>query len=82
MQSLAFLWFQLQMTRQYLREKTFPPAQLPAKAANWNEPIGIRDPSTRRSGSLPNSGCGRAKFHLWPMSRRWQRRSRRALQVT
>jgi hypothetical protein len=40
MQSLAFLWFQLQMTQQYLRGKTFGPAQSPANSANWNTPIG------------------------------------------
>ena len=40
MQSLAFLWFQLQMTERYLREKTFGPAQSPANSANWNTPIG------------------------------------------
>jgi hypothetical protein len=41
MQSLAFLWFQLQMTQQYLHEKTFGPAQPPANSANLNTPIGI-----------------------------------------
>src|SRR5260221_11434645 len=40
MQSLAFLWFQLQMTQQYLREKTFRPAESPANSANLNTPIG------------------------------------------
>ena len=40
MPSLAFLWFQLQMTQQYLHEKTFGPAQSPAKSANFNTPIG------------------------------------------
>jgi hypothetical protein len=58
MPSLAYLWFQLQMTRQYLREEASPPAQVPADAANWNEPIGIRDPSMRRSAFLPNPGPG------------------------
>jgi hypothetical protein len=32
MQSLVFLWFQLQTTKQYLREKTFGPAQSPTSA--------------------------------------------------
>ena len=40
MQSLAFLWFQLQMTQQYLNEKTFRPAQSPANPANLNSPTG------------------------------------------
>ena len=40
MQSLAFLWFQLQMTQQYLHEKTFGPVQPPANSANLNTPIG------------------------------------------
>ena len=39
MQSLAFLWFQLQMTQRYLHEKTFGPAQSPANSANLNTPI-------------------------------------------
>ena len=39
MQSLAFLWFQLQIAQQYLREKTFALAQLQANAANLNTPI-------------------------------------------
>jgi hypothetical protein len=40
MQSLAFLWFELQMTQQYLRERTFGPAESPANSANLNTPIG------------------------------------------
>ena len=40
MQSLAFLWFELQMTQQYLREKTFGPAESPANSTNLNTPIG------------------------------------------
>ena len=40
MQSLAFLWFQLQMTQQYLNEKTFRPAQSRANSANLNRPTG------------------------------------------
>jgi membrane fusion protein, multidrug efflux system len=40
MQSLVFLWFQLQMTQQYLRERTFGPAESPANSANLNTPIG------------------------------------------
>jgi hypothetical protein len=40
MQSLAFLWFEMQMTQQYLREKTFGPAESPANSANLNTPIG------------------------------------------
>jgi hypothetical protein len=30
MPSLAFLWFQLQMTQQYLREEIYPPAEVRA----------------------------------------------------
>ena len=40
MQSLAFLWFQLQLAKQYLREKNFASAQEPAKT----EPTGIGTP--------------------------------------
>ena len=40
MQSLAFLWFEMQMTQQYLREKTFGPAESPANSANLNTSIG------------------------------------------
>jgi hypothetical protein len=40
MQSLAFLWFELQMTKQYLREITFGPAESPDNSANLNTPIG------------------------------------------
>jgi hypothetical protein len=40
MQSLAFLWFQLQMAQQYLNEKTFGPAKSPANSANFNTSIG------------------------------------------
>lgn len=39
MQSLAFLWFEMQMTQQYLREKTFGPAESPANSANLHTPI-------------------------------------------
>jgi RND family efflux transporter MFP subunit len=48
MQSLAFLWFELQMTQQYLREKTFGPAQSPTNSPNLNSPIGA-DPLPRAS---------------------------------
>jgi hypothetical protein len=40
MQSLAFLWFDRQMTQRYLREKTFGPAPSPANSANLNRPTG------------------------------------------
>jgi len=39
MQSLAFLWFELQMTKRYLEEKTFGPAPSPADSANLDTPI-------------------------------------------
>jgi hypothetical protein len=48
MQSLAFLWFELQTTQQYLRDKAFGPAQSPASSANLNTPIGA---GTRRRAS-------------------------------
>jgi hypothetical protein len=32
MQSLAFLWFQLQTTQPYLHKRTFGPAQSPANS--------------------------------------------------
>jgi triphosphoribosyl-dephospho-CoA synthase len=41
MQPLAFLWFDMQITQRYLREKTFGPAPLPANSANLNTPIGV-----------------------------------------
>jgi hypothetical protein len=44
MQWFAFLWFQLQMTKQYLQEKTFEPAQSTADSANLNTPIGAGTP--------------------------------------
>jgi hypothetical protein len=40
MQWFVFLWFQLQMTRQYLSERTFGQAESPANSANLNTPIG------------------------------------------
>jgi RND family efflux transporter MFP subunit len=40
MQWFVFLWFQLQMTRQYLCERTSGPAESPANSANLNMPIG------------------------------------------
>ena len=40
MQPLAFLWFEMQMTQQYLREKTFGPAPSPANSANLHTAIG------------------------------------------
>jgi multidrug resistance efflux pump len=54
MQSLAFLWFELQMTQQYLRERTFGPAESPANSANLNTPIGagtLRRASVKRKRS-------------------------------
>jgi hypothetical protein len=54
MQSLAFLWFQLQMKQQYLRERTFEPAESPANSANLNTPIGadtLRRASVKRKRS-------------------------------
>ena len=44
MQSFTFLWFQMQMTKQYLREKTFGPAPSPASSANLDRPIGAGRP--------------------------------------
>jgi hypothetical protein len=40
MQSLAFLWFDMEMTQRYLREKTFAPAPLPANSASLNRLTG------------------------------------------
>ena len=39
MQWFVFLWFQLQMTQQYLQEKTSRAAQAPADSANLTTPI-------------------------------------------
>ena len=44
MQWFAFLWFQLQMTKQYLEEKTYGPAQSTADSANLDTPIGAGTP--------------------------------------
>ena len=41
MQSLAFLCFDMQMTQQYLREKTFGPTPSSANSANLNRPIDV-----------------------------------------
>jgi hypothetical protein len=49
MQPLAFLCFEMQMTRQYLREKTFGPAQSPDDSANLNTQI---DAGTLRGASV------------------------------
>jgi hypothetical protein len=40
MPSLAFLWFDLQMTQRYLSDITFGSAQSRANSANLNTPIG------------------------------------------
>ena len=40
MQWFAFLWFQLQMTKHYLDEKTFGSAQSPGNPAKLRTPIG------------------------------------------
>ena len=41
MQSLAFLWFQVQMTQQYLSEEISPPAEVRAHSANLDASTGI-----------------------------------------
>jgi len=40
MQPPAFLWFEMEMTKRYLREKTFGPIPSPADSAGSNKPIG------------------------------------------
>jgi len=40
MQWFAFLWFQLQMTKQYLQEKNLGAAESTADSANPNRPNG------------------------------------------
>jgi len=52
MQSLAFLWFELRMTQQYLRERAFPAARVPADAGNLNAAIGT--PGTRSDKGTMN----------------------------
>jgi hypothetical protein len=47
MQSLAFLWFDMQMTQRHLREKTFGPVLSPDNSADLNTPIG----PSRRTGN-------------------------------
>src|ERR1700758_4956709 len=39
MQWFVFLWFQLQMTKQYLQEKTSGPVQSPAHSGSLNTPV-------------------------------------------
>jgi hypothetical protein len=41
MQSLAFLWSDMQMTQQYLREQTFGPAPSSTNSANLKRPIDV-----------------------------------------
>ena len=45
MQSLIFLWIQLRMTQQYLREEIFDPVQTPANLADPNQPTGPVTPA-------------------------------------
>ena len=40
MQPPVFLWFEMEMTKQYLREKTFAPAPSPANSTGSNTSIG------------------------------------------
>jgi hypothetical protein len=49
MQSLTFLWLEMQMTQQYLRERTFGPAESPANSPSLNTPI---DAGTLRRASV------------------------------
>jgi hypothetical protein len=51
MQSLAFLWFQFQMTQQY-RTK-IGPAHSPANSANLNTPIGRCDSDKAQYSNTP-----------------------------
>jgi hypothetical protein len=41
MQSLVFLWGQLQIAQQNLREEICPPEQAPGNAANLDSPTGM-----------------------------------------
>jgi hypothetical protein len=64
MQSLAFLWFDLQRTQQYLREKTFGPGPSSANSSNLNrsfdagvpqrESVRQASPTERATQSTPN----------------------------
>jgi hypothetical protein len=48
MQSLVFLWGQLQMAQQYLREEICPPEPVPGNAVNLDSltgPVTVRPPS-------------------------------------
>jgi hypothetical protein len=56
MQWFAFLWFQLQMTKQYLQEKSFAPEQPTPDSANLNAPI-----DAGKAGAHPSS-----KYHRSP----------------
>ena len=44
MQSFTYLWFQMQMTKQYLREKTFGPEQPMADSVNPDSSISAGRP--------------------------------------
>jgi hypothetical protein len=70
MQSLAFLWFQIQMTQQYLHEKTFGPAQVPANAANLNAPIGIGTLCRAFVKQVPRIESGRNLAQEVPQARK------------
>jgi hypothetical protein len=59
MQSLPFLWFELQMTKQYLEEKTFGAAPSPANSTNLNTPI-VAD-KVRHASVKPAPGLARPK---------------------
>jgi hypothetical protein len=55
MQWFAFLWFQLQMTKQYLQEKASGPAQSPADTTDLNTPIGAGAPGKHPSSKYHRS---------------------------
>jgi hypothetical protein len=93
MQPLAFLWFEMQMTQQYLREKTFGPAPSPANSANLNTAIvqevlrrgarvlrAVRKPIVRwrrRNCCLEKAESANMPTHSSPWFRKAADRSRR-----
>jgi hypothetical protein len=63
MQSLAFLWGQLQIAQQYLREEICPPEQVPGNAANLDSPTDmtrVRQPFANQVARMKSAQKPRA----------------------
>ena len=69
MQSLAFLWFDSQMTQRYLNEITFGPAQPRANSANLNTPIGAGGLKLASVKQVPRTASANQRRVSWPKAR-------------